>query len=145
MITRKATNRDVPMLLTILQQTPNAWKKEVLINCFKTGYQSWVLERDQIMIGFVIIHELVDCWEIMQIAVDNDCKRQGIATRLLNVVFQEAQKKRVNTIQLEVRLSNIPAIQFYQKMGFITVGVRKNYYMSHNKKEDALLMNYVLS
>jgi ribosomal-protein-alanine N-acetyltransferase len=68
--------------------------------------------------------------------------RQGIATKLLNQLLQDAKKKKTARILLEVRVSNIAACALYQKVGFEIDGRRKNYYPTNTVlREDALLMS----
>jgi [ribosomal protein S18]-alanine N-acetyltransferase len=45
---------------------------------------------------------------------------------------------------LEVRPSNPPAIRLYESMGFVRVGVRKNYYQATNGREDAWVYKLTL-
>ena len=52
--------------------------------------------------------------------------------------IEKLQEKKNTCLTLEVRASNAPAISLYQKMGFVQVGRRPNYY--HNPKEDALIL-----
>lgn len=77
---------------------------------------------------------------IFKIAVKDNWRRLGIASRLLDNSIKDISKKKVDNALLEVRASNIPAISFYSKRGFISVGRRPNYYSYSNAKEDALLM-----
>jgi ribosomal-protein-alanine N-acetyltransferase len=77
---------------------------------------------------------------IFKIAVKDNWRRLGIASRLLDNSLKDVSKKKVDNALLEVRVSNIPAISFYSKRGFISVGRRPNYYSYSNTKEDALLM-----
>lgn len=84
--------------------------------------------------GYAILLDSVDVWEIMKIAVAKLDRKKGYADRLLNYIFSFSKMP----IMLEVRESNIPAIEFYKKNGFEKIGVRKNYY--HDTNESALIM-----
>ena len=57
---------------------------------------------------------------------------------LLDTMLQQAKDAEVRSVYLEVRQSNIPAIQLYLSRGFYKIGERKKYYK--NPSEDALLM-----
>lgn len=84
--------------------------------------------------GYAILLDSVDVWEIMKIAVAKLDRKKGYGDRLLNYIFSFSKMP----IMLEVRESNIPAIEFYKKNGFEKIGVRKNYY--HDTNESALIM-----
>jgi ribosomal-protein-alanine N-acetyltransferase len=57
---------------------------------------------------------------------------------MLEAVFADAAKRGVRKVFLEVRQSNAPALALYEHIGFLRVGVRKNFYA--NPTEDACLM-----
>ena len=57
---------------------------------------------------------------------------------MLKAVFDECYKNMVKYLTLEVRVSNIPAINLYEKYSFKSLGTRKGYYQNNN--EDALIM-----
>ena len=71
---------------------------------------------------------------IISMAVRAACRRCGIGTRLVQEI---ATRCAGSSLQLEVRVGNVGAQKFYQKLGFRTLGKRHKYY--HNG-EDALLM-----
>ena len=66
-------------------------------------------------------------------------RSQGIGQLLLNKSEQEAKKKGVSDIFLEVRDSNEKAIEFYKKNNYKNVGKRKNYYRLSQGREDGLI------
>jgi ribosomal-protein-alanine N-acetyltransferase len=65
-------------------------------------------------------------------------RRKGIAVALLEKIIDELRRKGCKSLYLEVRASNISAIRFYENYGFVSAGLRKNYYTS--PKEDAVVM-----
>lgn len=77
--------------------------------------------------------------EIYNIGVRADARRAGIGRSLIDSFGRECRKLNVNSIWLEVRISNIAAIKFYEEADFVQVSVRKGFYS--NPLEDALLMN----
>ena len=84
------------------------------------------------------------CWHIFEeahittLSVHPEQRNQGIAQNLLFQVIDDCYKNKIKYITLEVRESNIPAISLYEKNGFKSIGVRKNYYQDNN--ENALIM-----
>ncbi len=75
---------------------------------------------------------------VTNIAVDPAWHRHKIGTRLLANLAQEALRRRVRNLTLEVRVSNEAAKTMYTRFGFEPAGIRKNYYIETN--EDALIM-----
>ena len=88
--------------------------------------------------GFVILRLFDDEAEIFNIAVRENTRRQGIGFSLMQSVIDEARKKSVNVLYLEVRESNTGAYDLYCKCGFEKLSVRKNYYDA--PKENAIIM-----
>ena len=81
---------------------------------------------------------LLDEGYITNVAVRPDCRKQGVAGKLLQVFLDFAQANHLAFLTLEVRASNYPAIALYGSRGFRGVGRRKNYY--EHPREDAIIM-----
>lgn len=92
------------------------------------------LENDKI-VGYVGAEMLYDHIDIIAIAIDANYRKMGIATSLLNEIISICKSKNFDSIFLEVRTSNTPAIKLYEKLGFYKINVRPNYY----KTEDAYI------
>jgi ribosomal-protein-alanine N-acetyltransferase len=75
---------------------------------------------------------------VTNIAVHPDYQSLKIGSRLLLKIVTEAIARGVDTISLEVRVSNKAAQSMYEKFGFSVVSVRKGYYIE--TREDALVM-----
>ncbi len=84
---------------------------------------------------------VADEGQITNVAVHPDYRRQGLAKLLIFAMMEEARKKGLTCLTLEVREHNQAAICLYETMGFHQVGRRKGYYEG---KEDALLMTLFL-
>jgi len=93
---------------------------------------------DEQLIGYVINSRYVDAWHIMNVAVDPDFRHRGVATRLLERVFELTKDDQRRGYTLEVRVSNDRAISLYEKLGFVRQGIRRGYYTDN--REDALIM-----
>ena len=85
-----------------------------------------------------IVQILLDEGYITNVAVRPECRRKGIAGKLLQVFLDFAQGNQLAFLTLEVRASNYDAIALYGSRGFRSVGRRKNYY--EHPKEDAIIM-----
>jgi [ribosomal protein S18]-alanine N-acetyltransferase len=90
------------------------------------------------LVGYLIIARYVDAWHVMNIAVDPDYQRRGIATLLLEALFELTSTDARRGYTLEVRVSNEGAIRLYERLGFKGRGVRRGYYTDN--REDALIM-----
>ena len=88
--------------------------------------------------GYVGSQTVLGETDMMNIAVHPGWRRRGIAEILIEQLIVELKRRGSNSLSLEVRLSNEPAIALYRKLGFRQVGCRPNYY--RNPKEDALIL-----
>jgi len=94
-------------------------------------------ERDELA-GYMIISRYVDAWHVMNIAVAPEFRRHGIATALLERLFELTEDNSLRGYTLEVRVSNEGAIKLYTRLGFHARGIRRGYYTDN--REDALIM-----
>ena len=90
------------------------------------------------LVGYVVNSRYVDAWHVMNVAVDPDLQRRGIATRLLERLFELTRDDQRRGYTLEVRVSNADAIALYESLGFVRQGIRRAYYTDN--REDALIM-----
>lgn len=88
--------------------------------------------------GYVGMTISIDEGEITNVAVADIYRGCGVGEALMNGLIAEARKREITRIVLEVRVSNAPAIGLYKKIGFRSVGIRKNFY--EFPKEDADIM-----
>ena len=90
------------------------------------------------LVGYIGVQTVLDEGYINNVAVRPEYRRRGIAAALISLLAEQAQAIGLAFMTLEVRESNTPAIALYEKLGFTTVGRRKNYY--EKPREDAILM-----
>ena len=88
--------------------------------------------------GYLVISRYVDAWHVMNVAVAPTHRRRGIATSLLEKLFDVTAGRGRRGYTLEVRVSNTHAIQLYERLGFQGRGIRRGYYTDN--REDALIM-----
>ena len=96
-----------------------------------------VAKHEEKIAGYAAVMCVLDEGNLVSIAVDEKYRKLGIASELLDIVYEEAKERGVTSINLEVRQSNTPAIKLYEKEKFEQVGQRKNFYKK--PEEDALL------
>ena len=95
------------------------------------------VDADGTVMGYIGLMFVLDEGYISNVAVAPEYRRRGIADVLISVLIDRT-RENLAFLTLEVRESNIPAISLYEKHGFKSVGLRKNYY--EKPKENALLM-----
>ena len=90
------------------------------------------------LLGYLIISRYVDAWHVMNVAVAPEHRRRGIASTLLDRLFELTANDGRRGYTLEVRVSNKSAIKLYERAGFRPRGIRRGYYTDN--REDALIM-----
>jgi [ribosomal protein S18]-alanine N-acetyltransferase len=137
---RRLTLEDLPDVEAIEQRayrTP--WSRSMFASelAKKTSICLGAFEGDR-LIGYIVNSRYVDAWHVMNVAVDPDFQRRGIATRLLERLFELTVDDDGRGYTLEVRVSNSGAISLYEHLGFERHGIRRGYYTDN--REDALIM-----
>ncbi len=96
------------------------------------------LKHEERLLAYLSFYHTGDEMEILNLAVEPQWRRRGVARRLLGLVLQIGRKMGIRYALLEVRRSNAPALGLYAGFGFVQVGLRKRYYPDNG--EDALVM-----
>ena len=92
--------------------------------------------------GFLMAFHVLDECHLLDIATDEKFRRQGIGTALIRELMKRAGEKDGGVIYLEVREKNQAARGLYEKLGFVPVGKRKDYYKYPT--DDAVLYTLTL-
>ena len=95
-------------------------------------------DEEGALVGYLIVSRYVDAWHVMNIAVDPPQRGRGVATMLLEHLFELTADDIRRGYTLEVRVSNTTAIALYERLGFEARGLRRGYYTDN--REDALIM-----
>lgn len=101
-----------------------------------------VLLDDKKVIGFVNVRHILSEGDITNIAVSNQYRGKKLGLMLMDKLIELAKLEGIERYMLEVRKSNNVSINFYEKIGFVKVGERKNYY--NNPTEDAILYDLTI-
>lgn len=96
-----------------------------------------VAEQGLIGLGFIVARELETEWEIENVVVEKNSRRQGVGAQLVREILAMARTSGAHDIFLEVRKSNQPARRLYEACGFQITGRRSKYYS--DPAEDAVL------
>lgn len=117
------------------------WTQGNFSDALRSKYVCKVLESETgQMLGYAVMMLAVDEAELLDIAVAAGFQRQGWGHRLLQEMMALARRDGMQRVVLEVRASNMAAISLYRSMGYIDIGLRRDYYPSQNAREDAILM-----
>ena len=134
---KKDDLNEIAIIESLCFSTP--WSHNAL--CDFAGYEHnsiLVAEQDNGVVGYITYSCIIDEIQIANVATHPDYRKQDVAKNLVETL--KTLNKDFSIITLEVRQSNIPAQNLYQKCGFEIAGKRRNFYSSPT--EDAILMNY---
>jgi len=136
---RRLTYADLPQVIAIERRAfPTPWSLAMFVlELSKPGGVCLAARRDGNLVGYLICSRYDTVWHIMNVAVDPARRRTGVATSLLLELFERVGDDNAR-FTLEVRTSNAPAIELYERFGFRTAGTRRRYYQDNG--EDALIM-----
>ena len=149
MILRKMEKRDVPQVVAIERSAfSQPWSENAFLESLTNNYAYFLVAQEQvansagdeanIIIGYVGMYISFEEGEITNVAVAEVLRKNGVGEALMKGLLADAQKLGVTRIVLEVRVSNAPAIRFYEKCGFKEIGIRKGFY--DFPKEDGSIM-----
>jgi [ribosomal protein S18]-alanine N-acetyltransferase len=136
---RRLTYADLPQVVSIERRAfPTPWSLAMFVlELSKAGGICLAAFAGDTMVGYLICSRYDTVWHLMNISVDPDRRREGIATALLSALIERVGDPEAQ-ITLEVRQSNHGAIQLYGQFGFRSAGIRRRYYQDNG--EDALIM-----
>lgn len=145
---REMAADDVPAMAEIeAVVSPRPWSADLFAGelSMTAAERHWVVAidpLDDVLVGFggvmfVAADGRIVEGHIMNVAVDPERQGLGLGGRLLAQIMSEAKQRGAESLTLEVRVGNQPALALYRRVGFAPVGVRSGYY---GNGEDALVM-----
>ncbi len=137
---RRMEERDIEAVAEIETECfAEPWSKSSLREYVeKTDALFLVSEEEGVINGYAGMYYVYPEAYITNVAVSNAYRNRGIATEIMERMFEISQEEGVERCSLEVRVSNQSAIHLYEKLGYISVGERKNFYSQPT--ENALIM-----
>ncbi|AXA91476.1 ribosomal protein S18-alanine N-acetyltransferase [Massilia sp. YMA4] len=125
---------------------PHPWTRTNFADSLKNGYQAWVLRNPaRELLGYFLVMGVVDEAHLLNVAVAAPWQGQGLGRFLLNQSAACARGLGMESMLLEVRPSNVRALEIYRRYGFTEIGRRKGYYPAANgTREDAIVMRIAL-
>lgn len=115
------------------------WSLNAVISEITNPLSLWLVAiEDETVIGYIGSQSVLGEADMMNLAVREEFRGKGTAIKLINALMEQLRQNSVYRLTLEVRMSNTPAINLYEKLGFQRIGRRPNYY--YHPREDALIM-----
>ncbi len=129
---------DLPAVISIERRSfASPWSPGMFVlEMSKDSTVGLVAETEAAITGYVVLSKYDRAWHLMNVAVDPDRRRSGIATDLIGEAL--GRTGGADAVTLEVRPSNRSAIALYEHLGFREFGHRRGYYPDNG--EDALVM-----
>jgi len=135
------TADDLPAVMAIESRAyAFPWTAGIFRDCLRVGYCCWCCEEDGELLGYGVMSVAAGESHILNLTVRPESQRCGIGARLLRHFMQLARRHEADTVLLEVRPSNRPAIALYRKLGFNEIGLRPDYYPAADGREPALIL-----
>jgi ribosomal-protein-alanine N-acetyltransferase len=141
---------DLDEVLRIENQIyPFPWTRGNFEDGLRACYCAWTLRRSVLggrgpIIAYAVVMIAIDEAHLLNLSVASDWQRAGYGWRMLEWMAQQSRDHGARTMLLEVRPSNRPAQQLYERYGFERIGIRRGYYPAHGGREDALVMRIAL-
>ncbi len=137
---KKMTNEHISDILFIEEMCfEDPWNEQMFLGELEhENVYYFIIIKDNKPVGYIGFWHIVDEGHITNICIDKTLQKQGLGTKLMEYAIEAMKSLEIIATTLEVRQSNLKAINFYNKLGFTSEGVRKNYYS--NPKEDAVIM-----
>jgi [ribosomal protein S18]-alanine N-acetyltransferase len=136
---RELSYADLPRVIAIERRAfPTPWSLAMFVlELSKPAGICLAAVEGRRLVGYLICSRYDTAWHVMNVAVDGEHQRKGVASALLAELFARVDDPD-GRYTLEVRRSNHVAIHLYEREGFRAAGLRRRYYQDNG--EDALVM-----
>ena len=142
---RRMTVRDLDAVMAVeIQAYSFPWSRGNFIDSLAAGYLAELLLSAEGLVGYFVAMPGVDELHLLNLTVAPDWQGQGHGRALLAAMQDHARTRELPTLLLEVRESNLRALELYRGQGFAEVGRRRGYYPGAGRREDAVVMSRVL-
>jgi len=123
---------------------PFPWGEEALRDTIASSGHHLMSLREGRAVGFLLSSFVLDEAQLLLIGVSPDWQGVGVGGQLLKELINRSQDQGQKLVYLEVRSGNERAIRLYRSLGFIDIGVRRDYYPGLVGREDAIVMSLQL-
>ena len=141
---RKMVKADLPVITKIESDCQShPWTLLQFLDGFNAGHEGWVACKDcehrELIVGFAIFSSVLDESTLLNICVRPAFQKQGYGRAILDRLLEQARSENIESIFLEVRISNSSAIRLYESIGFEKIAERRDYYPAIIGREDGLV------
>jgi [ribosomal protein S18]-alanine N-acetyltransferase len=135
---REMVVADIPIVASLERVVyPQPWSMRVFYDELALDSRTYIVaESDGRIVAYAGLLIVAEDAHVTTVAVDPEARKRRVGTHLMVNLVDRALLAGARHLTLEVRVSNDPARQLYERFGFSPVGLRKNYY----RDEDALVM-----
>ncbi len=119
---------------------PFPWTRGNFADSLAAGHRAWLALEDGRMIGYAVMMQVLDEVHLLNISILPKFQRGSRGTALLMQLFDWARTHAATRMMLEVRPGNSAGLGFYRYHGFAEIGRRRDYYQTHEGREDAIVM-----
>lgn len=116
------------------------WSRDIFIDCLKSGHECCLFVLRDHIVGHGVLSVVAGESHLLNVCISPAFQGLGYGRMLVKRMLDCARKRRVSSVFLEVRPSNLVAYELYESLGFNEVGLRKNYYPAEMGREDAIVM-----
>lgn len=142
---RSMVEEDVEAVLKVeFAAFSHPWTRGIFLDCVKSGYECWMMYLGNQQVGHGVLSAAGDEAHLLNLTVKPESQSNGLGGKLLEHLLERARSRGAETVFLEVRESNHPAIRLYDRCGFNEIGRRRDYYPAVGGREDALVMACLL-
>ncbi len=137
---RRMTMEDLEGAVSVEEASfSRPWSREVFRATLLLPYaRYYAAEEEGEIVGICGVRNIAGVGEISNVGVLPSYRGRGIASRMLALLLEDGKKEGIPEHTLEVRAGNTAAIALYRKFGFLTEGIRRDFYDA--PKEDAWIM-----
>lgn len=132
--------QDVPEVAALERQIfTMPWSENGFISSLRSKDTLYLVARENgILAGYCGFLQSFDEADITNVAVALEARGRGVGQKMLAELMRRGKDRGILRYTLEVRISNTAAVHLYEKRGFVSAGIRKNFY--EKPQEDALIM-----
>jgi len=137
---RRMNEMDIDGVLAVEQQSFTLpWSRTGFVDEMKNELAYYlVMVEEGAIIGYAGMWIIVDEAHVTNVAILPGYRGQKLGEKLMSALIEHAKARGALSMTLEVRTSNTVALGLYAKFGFVSRGIRRNYYS--DTQEDALIM-----
>jgi ribosomal-protein-alanine N-acetyltransferase len=142
---RRLGMTDVDRIYEIEQLAyPFPWSRGVFEDCLRVGCACFGLQIGKDLAGYTIFNWAAGEAHLLNLCIHPEWQQRGYGSLLLEYVINHVARLDIETMFLEVRVSNPSAVNLYKNRGFMVIGRRPSYYQAGEGREDAIVMRLQL-